>query len=76
MRLVWNLLIGLEEVQVELLVYPLVVGYALVLVVKVESGDDGEVGLKIGDEVSYRYVRSVGKYIYIGVNMIFNYSVG
>ena len=46
------------------------------LVVKVESGDDGEVGLKIGDEVSYRYVRSVGKYIYIGVNMIFNYSVG
>ena len=46
------------------------------LVVKVESDDDGEVGLEVGDEDSYRDVRSVGKYVKVGVNMIFNYSVG
>ena len=43
---------------------------------KFESGDDREVGLEFGDEVSYRDVRSVGKYLKVGVNMVFNYSVG
>ena len=43
---------------------------------KFESGDDREIGLEVGDEVSYRDVRSVGKYLKVGVNMIFNYSVG
>ena len=43
---------------------------------KFESGDDGEVGLEVVSEVSYRDGISVGKYIKVGVNMIIDNSVG
>ena len=43
---------------------------------KFERGNDGEVGLEVESEVSYRDNISNGKYIKVGFNMIIDNSVG
>ena len=54
------------------------IGIRLVIgvVVAVESGEDGEVGLEVGGWVGSRYERIVGKIVKGGVNVITDDSVG
>ena len=67
--LVCMLILGLEEVLVDSLVDKLVRGYALVLVVKFEGFDYGEVRLEVWDEFVSRYVSSFSKDVKGGVNV-------
>ena len=50
--------------------------WALALMVKVESGNVGWIGLEFGGGISSRYVRSVGKYVKGGVNVTIDDNVG